>query len=52
MELKLTPEKIKKLPIKVDSFVYLWLLSIGEEPTFDKSLELMMDGYIFPGGKI
>ena len=52
MELKLTPEIIKKLSIKVDSFVYLWLKSIGEEPNFDKSLELMMDGYIFPGGKI
>jgi hypothetical protein len=52
MELKLTPEIIKKLSIKVDSFVYLWLISIGEEPNFDKSLELMMDGYIFPGGKI
>ena len=52
MELKLTPEIIKKLPIKVDSFIYLWLKSIDEEPNFDKSLELMMDGYIFPGGKI
>lgn len=51
-KLTLTPEIIKKLPIKVDSFVYLWLLSIGEEPAFDKSVELIIDGYILPGGKI
>lgn len=52
MELKLTPEIINKIPIRIDNFIYLWLKSIGEEPNFDKSLELMMDGYIFPGGTI
>jgi len=52
MELKLTPEIIKNLSIKVDNFVYLWLKYVGEEPNFDKSVELMMDGYIYPAGGI
>ena len=52
MKLTLTPEIIKKIPIKIDSFVYLWLVSIDQEPTFDNSVELIINGYIFPGGKI
>lgn len=52
MELKLTPEKLNKIEIGLDQFVYLWLKSNNLEYKKDYSVNLIMDGLMNPSGVI
>jgi hypothetical protein len=51
MELVLTPEKIAKINIPIEEFIYLWLKSIDVEPNFGGDIPLIAKGYLYTTGK-